>query len=132
MIARYAMDYNKVPYLVKLNSRTNLLKVEQAEPLSRELTSVDQAVELRDEHDLLIRGVGYTVYLGSEHEAIMLREAAQAVRQAHRHGLLIQTSAKAAILKVLHSSRRRSLPCPLSVCSTGTAIRITTARLLLL
>lgn len=88
LIARYGMDYQEVPYLVKLNSRTNLVSTEQAEPLSRELMTVDQVVELRDENDLRITGVGYTVYIGSEHEATMLREAAQMVHQAHRHGLL--------------------------------------------
>jgi DhnA family fructose-bisphosphate aldolase class Ia len=88
LIARYAMDYGEIPFLVKLNSRTNLVRTERSEPLSRELITVDQVVDMRDENDLQIRGVGYTVYLGSEHEAVMLREAAQIVRQAHHHGLL--------------------------------------------
>ena len=37
---------------------------------------------------LNILGVGYTVYSGSEFEGQMLHEAAQAVFQAHQHGLL--------------------------------------------
>ena len=88
LIARYGMDYPNVPYVVKLNSKTNLVKTSQAEPLSQELMTVDQVVRLGKENELKIVGVGYTVYLGSEHEAQMLREAAQMVHQAHRHGLL--------------------------------------------
>ncbi len=88
LIARYGMDYPDVPYLVKLNSKTNLIKTSQAEPRSTQWLDVDQIVEFRDKSDLEILGVGYTVYLGSEHEAEMLREAAQIVFQAHHHGLV--------------------------------------------
>ncbi len=88
LIARYASDYPQVPYLVKLNSKTNLVRTSQSEPLSRECMTVDQVVRLSKESDCRIVGVGYTVYLGSEHEAIMLREAAQIVYRAHRQGLL--------------------------------------------
>ena len=35
-----------------------------------------------------IVGVGYTIYLGSEHEAVMLHQAAQIVVDAHQHGLI--------------------------------------------
>lgn len=88
LIARYGADYPEVPYLVKLNSKTHLVRTKQAEPLSTEMVTVEQIAALRDENDLEIVGIGYTVYLGSEHEPVMLREAAQAVIQAHRHGLL--------------------------------------------
>lgn len=87
LIARYAAEYRNVPYVVKLNSKTHLVKPLQAEPLSRQWLAVDEVAELRDENDLDILGVGYTVYLGSEHEAIMLTEAAQMVHRAHRFGL---------------------------------------------
>ncbi|MBI0583155.1 MAG: aldolase [Methanomassiliicoccus sp.] len=87
LIARYGEDYRNVPYVVKLNSKTNLVKTLQAEPLSGTLWSVDDVAALRAESDLNILGVGYTFYIGSEHEAIMLREAAQVVHQAHHYGL---------------------------------------------
>jgi fructose-bisphosphate aldolase/6-deoxy-5-ketofructose 1-phosphate synthase len=45
-------------------------------------------MEFRNASGLGILGVGYTVYLGSEYEARMLREAAQIVYKAHRHGLV--------------------------------------------
>ncbi|MCQ8903778.1 MAG: aldolase [Methanothrix sp.] len=89
LIARYGMDYPDVPYLVKLNSKTNLIKTSQADPLSRAWLDVSQVLEFKRDTGLRIPGVGYTVYPGSEHEAIMLREAAQVVREAHRHGLVV-------------------------------------------
>jgi len=88
LIARYGADYPDVPYLIKLNSKTGLIKTAQAEPNSRQWLELEQAVEFRKSSGLNIVGVGYTVYLGSEYEADMLREAAQLVFQAHRHGLV--------------------------------------------
>ena len=88
LIARYGMDYPEVPYLVKLNSKTNLIKTSQAEPLSVQWLDIEQVVDFKEKSDLDILGVGCTVYLGSEHEAEMLREAAQLVFEAHSHGLV--------------------------------------------
>jgi fructose-bisphosphate aldolase/6-deoxy-5-ketofructose 1-phosphate synthase len=88
MIARYGGDYRDVPYLVKLNSKTNLVGTSQRDPLSSELHHVRQAVDLRDRTGLSILGVGYTVYLGSEYEPMMLYQAAQIVNHAHQNGLV--------------------------------------------
>jgi fructose-bisphosphate aldolase/6-deoxy-5-ketofructose 1-phosphate synthase len=88
LIARYGRDYPDVPYLVKLNSRTNLVATSQRDPVSSGLHHVRQVVDLRDRTGLSILGVGYTVYLGSEYEALMLHQAAQAVYQAHQEGLV--------------------------------------------
>ncbi|MFH1656866.1 MAG: aldolase [bacterium] len=88
LIAKYGLDYKKVPYLVKLNSKTNLVGVEQQDPYNGTITEVEQVVEFKKSSGLKILAVGYTIYLGSESEAVMLREAATAVYKAHRHGLL--------------------------------------------
>ncbi len=88
LIARYGSDYADVPYLVKLNSKTDLVKTAQRDPLSSELHHVQQVADLRDRSGLDILGVGYTVYLGSDYEAVMLYQAAQIVYRAHQHGLL--------------------------------------------
>ena len=88
MIARYGADYRDVPYLVKLNSKTHLVKTAQRDPLSSELHLVRQAVDLRDRTGLSILGVGYTVYLGSEYESMMLYQAAQIINHAHANGLI--------------------------------------------
>lgn len=88
LIARYGMDYPKVPYMIKLNSKTNLIKTSQADPFSGWWYDMQQVIEFREESGLDILGIGYTVYLGSEHEAEMLSEAAQLIYGAHRHGLI--------------------------------------------
>jgi fructose-bisphosphate aldolase/6-deoxy-5-ketofructose 1-phosphate synthase len=88
LIARYGMDYPDLPYLAKLNSKTDLVKTDQMDPTSRQLVEVDQVADFADDSGLEILGVGYTIYLGSEHEAEMLREAASIVRHAHGQGLV--------------------------------------------
>jgi len=88
LIARYGMDYQDIPYLVKLNSKTSLVKTSQSEPLSSQWIDIDQVADFRDDSGLSILGVGYTIYLGSEHESQMLREAAQLVYNAHKNGLV--------------------------------------------
>jgi len=88
LISMYANDYPDIPYLVKLNSKTNLVKTAQQDPNSTQMLDVRQVVEFKKNTGLNILGVGYTVYLGSEYENAMIREAAQAVFWAHRHGLV--------------------------------------------
>ena len=88
LIARYGMDYPDVPYLVKLNSKTNLVKTSQSDPFSQQWFDVKQMVDFRLSSGLNILAVGYTVYLGSEYEAEMLRQAARIVYDAHQHGLI--------------------------------------------
>lgn len=88
LIARYAPDYPDIPYLVKMNSRTNLLKTSQFDPQSEQLWDITQLIEFQEENDLKIHGVGFTIYPGSESEAWMLRQAAQLIYEAHRVGLV--------------------------------------------
>jgi fructose-bisphosphate aldolase/6-deoxy-5-ketofructose 1-phosphate synthase len=86
LIARYGADYPDVPYLVKLNSKTNLVKTSQADPFSTQWLTVQQVHDFQSESGLNILGLGYTVYLGSDHEPEMLRQAAQLVYEAHQMG----------------------------------------------
>ena len=88
LIARYGMDYHDVPYLVKLNSKSNLVKTSQAEPFSNQWFDVEQVEDFRLNSGLKIHAVGYTIYLGSEFEAEMLSQAARIVYDAHQFGLL--------------------------------------------
>ncbi len=88
LIARYGRDYSDVPYLVKLNSKTNLIKTDQMDPFSNQWIDIDQVLEFKNSTRLNILAVGYTIYLGSEFEADMLRQAAQIVYEAHQVGLL--------------------------------------------
>ncbi len=67
--------YDKsVPLIVKLNGKTNLVK---GEPYSTQLCSVQEAIELG------ASAVGYTIYVGSEHEAEMFKDFEKIQEQAH-------------------------------------------------
>jgi len=88
LISLYGGDYPEVPYLVKLNSKTNLVKTHQKDPISLQLIDVSQVVEFKKNSGLNILGIGYTIYLGSEFENQMLRQAGQAVYEAHQYGLI--------------------------------------------
>ena len=88
LISRYGRDYAKVPYVVKLNSKSHLVKASQRDPESFQWVSVEDVMKFKEISGLNIVGIGYTVYPGSEFEGKMLHEAAQAIFQAHQHGLL--------------------------------------------
>lgn len=88
LIARYGEDYPHVNYLIKINSKTNLVKTEQADPYSGAFYSIDQVDEFRKSSGLAIPAVGYTIYPGSEYEASMLFEAAELINDAHRRGMI--------------------------------------------
>lgn len=88
LIARYGNQYPTINYVAKLNSKTNIIAPEQEEPISRQLWSVADVVTFTKNSTLSVCGIGYTLYLGSTHESIMLHEAAQAIYQAHQEGLL--------------------------------------------
>jgi fructose-bisphosphate aldolase/6-deoxy-5-ketofructose 1-phosphate synthase len=88
LISRYGQDYKNVPYIVKLNSKTNVVKTDQKDPLSVAMTNVSDVVAFKKSSGLNIVGIGYTVYAGSEFESVMLTEAAQSVFHAHQNGLL--------------------------------------------
>lgn len=88
LVARYGQDYSDINYVIKLNAKSSIVPVEQKDPVSLTLTTVDDVLEFKNNSKLKIVGVGYTIYLGSEHEAMMLSQASQIVCQAHKHGLL--------------------------------------------
>ena len=87
LIAQYAADYPEVNYLVKMNSKTNLVKTTQADPYSPQLTSLDAVMAMMDA-GVNVVGIGYTIYLGSEYEANMMVEAADLIANAHANGLI--------------------------------------------
>ncbi|MEK6536105.1 MAG: aldolase [Actinomycetota bacterium] len=88
MIARYGANYADVAYLVKLNSKTNLVKTATMDPLSNLWLDVDRVVKFKEDSGLKIPAVGYTIYLGSAYEPQMLEQAARLVNDAHQHGML--------------------------------------------
>lgn len=88
LIAQYGRDFPNVSYLVKFNSKTNLLKTEHRDPMSTSMSSVDAVMRFKKSSGLTICGIGYTIYLGSEYENEMLTEAARYVFEAHQHGMI--------------------------------------------
>ncbi len=88
LIAHYARDYPEINYLVKMNSKTHLVKTSQEDPYSPQLYDLQTVLDLVD-NGVNVVGVGYTIYLGSEYEAQMMTEAAQLIADAHSVGLLV-------------------------------------------
>ena len=83
LIAKYGPEYKDINYIVKLNSKSHMVKTDQKDPRSMSMWTVQDAVDLRENAGLKIVGIGYTIYLGSEYEGEMLREAAQAIKDPH-------------------------------------------------
>ncbi|MFH1671405.1 MAG: hypothetical protein ABH889_01340 [Candidatus Portnoybacteria bacterium] len=71
---------DKIPLIVKLNGKTRLVS---GEPISRQVCSIKEAVELG------AVAVGYTVYVGSSHESEMLKEIGQIEEEADAQGLSV-------------------------------------------
>lgn len=87
LISLYAEDYPEINYLVKMNSKTHLVKTSQQDPYSPQLLDLSNVLDLRDA-GVNVVGIGYTIYLGSEFEASMVQEAAQLIADAHANGLI--------------------------------------------
>ena len=87
LISHYARDYPDIPYLVKLNSKSHMVKTSQRDPISQAMWDLDDVMALV-RNGINVVGIGYTVYIGSESEHEMLTEAATFIRQAHELGLI--------------------------------------------
>lgn len=87
LIAQYAREYPEIPYLVKLNSKSHLVKTKQRDPVSQALWDMDDVMSLVH-NGINVVGIGYTIYIGSEYEHEMMSEAAQLIRQAHELGMI--------------------------------------------
>ncbi len=70
----------KIPLIIKMNGKT---RYPAGDPISRQVCSVDEAIELG------ATGVGYTIYLGSNHESEMLQEFSKIEEEAHKKGLVV-------------------------------------------
>lgn len=74
-------EKEKIPLIIKLNGKTSLHPGE--EPYSPQLCSVSEAIRLG------AKAVGYTIYIGSEHEATMMKEFSAIEDEAHAAGLAV-------------------------------------------
>jgi len=77
----YDKNIHKTPLVIKMNGKTAFHKDE--EPLSLSNCTIEEAV------DLGASAIGYTIYVGSEHEQKMLDEFAQIEKEAHEKGLAV-------------------------------------------
>lgn len=68
----------KIPLIVKLNGKTSL---SGGEPISRQICSVKEALRLG------AVAVGYTIYIGSKYESVMMKEFDAIEQEAHRKGI---------------------------------------------
>jgi fructose-bisphosphate aldolase/6-deoxy-5-ketofructose 1-phosphate synthase len=88
LISQYGHKYPRIPYVVKMNSKTHLVKSSQSEPISLALVDFQDVLDLRTNGKLNIVGIGYTIYYGSALEAQMLAEAGRLIAAAHKHGMI--------------------------------------------
>ncbi len=88
LICRMAGAYREINYVIKINSKTDISGPQATEPLSRALCTVGDVVRLKNEHKINVCGVGYTIYLGSTHEAKMLAEGSRVILDAHKEGFV--------------------------------------------
>lgn len=65
----------QTPLILKVNGKTNLVK---GEPVARQICSVERAAKIG------ARAIGYTIYIGSAHESIMLEEFGRIQEEAHK------------------------------------------------
>jgi fructose-bisphosphate aldolase/6-deoxy-5-ketofructose 1-phosphate synthase len=86
LISRYGRKYQNIPYVIKMNGKTNLYQSKDA--YSQALSSVSEIIKIKENNNINIVGVGYTIYLGSKYEHEMLSEASKIIFAAHQAGLL--------------------------------------------
>jgi fructose-bisphosphate aldolase, class I len=77
----YDPKINKVPLILKLNAKTAHHKKEN--PIALQSCSVDEAIRLG------ATAISYTIYVGSEHEEIMIQEFGKIEDEAHRKGIIV-------------------------------------------
>ncbi len=87
LISQYGAKYPRVPYLVKINGRTNI-GVNDEKNSSKCWWGVEDVVTFKKQTKLNIVGIGYTLYLGGKYEAKMLAKVARAIWDAHQNGLI--------------------------------------------
>lgn len=88
LISKYGPSYKNIPYIIKLNSKTNILKTTEKDPISNLWYSMDEVIRFKRESRLPIIGVGYTVYIGSWYESEMFQQVAEVIFRAHKEGLI--------------------------------------------
>lgn len=87
LISRYGSNYRHIPYLVKINGKSNIGPNEEKNS-SKCFWSAGEVTNFKKQSGLNIVGIGYTLYLGGKFEAKMMAKAAKAIYEAHQNGLI--------------------------------------------
>lgn len=87
LVSRYGSNYRHIPYLVKINGKTNIGPNEEKDS-SKCWWKTEDIVNFKKQSGLNIVGIGYTLYLGGKFEAKMLAKVAKAIFSAHQNGLI--------------------------------------------
>lgn len=87
LLSRYGEDYKELPFILKVNGKTNLDDEKDA-PYNAAWLDLEKIIRFKNQSGLKIVGLGHTIYLGSKQEAKMLKEAADMVIAAHQAGIL--------------------------------------------
>ena len=88
LIAHYGMDYPTLPYIVKMNAKTDRIKTTQRDPLSHQWHTLEQVLKFKKQSGLNIVGIGYTLYPGSEYESVQMQEVSRLIFESHQAGLI--------------------------------------------
>jgi fructose-bisphosphate aldolase / 6-deoxy-5-ketofructose 1-phosphate synthase len=88
LIAKYGDICPNTPFLIKVNSKTNIIKKIDRDPFSNRWLPMEDIIDFKRNSGLNVVGVGYTVYIGSVHESESFGQAARIVYKAHQEGLL--------------------------------------------
>jgi len=87
LLSKYGQDYKNLPFILKVNGKSSL-SGDKNNLYSGAWLKNEDILRFKKQSDLKIVGLGYTVYLGSQQEALMLKEAAEMIQSAHQAGLL--------------------------------------------
>ena len=88
LLAHYGRDYPETPYLVKVNSKTHLVKTAQSDPNSAVTTTVARMLELKANAGVNIVGIGFTIYVGSQYDYLQMEQVAPLIQDCHREGMI--------------------------------------------
>lgn len=87
LIARYGDQFRNIPYLVKLTGKVPI-RTFTNDAYNYPLCYVQDVIELQKNSGLQILGVAVTIYLGSIFEEHMIQYASEAIKQAHKQGMI--------------------------------------------
>lgn len=87
LLSSYGQKYRQLPFILKTDAKSNL-DSDQNSAYSASWLKAEDFVRFKQQSNLKIVGLGYTIYLGSKFEAPMLQEASAMIQAAHQAGML--------------------------------------------